>query len=69
MTLAVGIHIRDLKMACAHHPGDYLVVGAGKGPHAYRLTCSTCGRFVGWLSKQRAQAIEDGVRRRVAGST
>jgi hypothetical protein len=61
--IAIGLHIRDLRMNCAHHPNDYLVVGEGKGPHAYRLTCSTCGRFVGWVSKQRAADLDDGVRR------
>lgn len=69
MTLALGIHIRDIKMACARHPNDHLVIAEGKPPHAYRLNCSTCGRFVGWLSKDRAALIEDGVRRRLAGET
>lgn len=63
MNEAVGLHIRDLRMACAHHPNAHLVVGEGKGPHAYRLTCDSCGRFVGWVSKQRAATLDESVRR------
>ena len=39
------------------------LISPGKGPHALRATCPSCGRYLGWLS---VRSPEDKARRQAA---
>jgi hypothetical protein len=43
--------------------GGLVEICAGRGPHAYALSCATCGQFCGWLSKAAANFIAETIRK------
>jgi len=43
---------------CPHCDSPVAFVGPGAGPHAARLTCSECDRFIRWVGKKELTAIE-----------
>ena len=67
----VGLKVRLDRLVDREHPccNNVCIIGAGKGPHAGRLTCADCGQHRGWLSKPTAQWIEHVVTRFGAPTT
>lgn len=37
--------------------GESWLTGPGKGPHVAALTCVSCGKHGGWLSRSEARAL------------
>jgi hypothetical protein len=61
MSELVGIKVR-LSQQC--QCGETaLVVGPRNGPHAAKLTCSSCSGYVGWLSKCDAAAASEAIKK------
>ena len=60
----IGLRVRlkraiDRRQPCHGNLGE---IHPGRGPHAYRLLCTACGRFRGWLSKPVAEFLAEVVR-------
>jgi hypothetical protein len=51
------VRIERQKACCSQ--ADIATIGRGAGPHFAELTCASCGRHRGWLSKSTAQWIEN----------
>ncbi|NEZ68402.1 hypothetical protein D0962_37770 [Leptolyngbyaceae cyanobacterium CCMR0082] len=43
---------KTVAICCPRCAGSTGAIGEGKGPHAAKVTCRDCGRFIQWLSKR-----------------
>lgn len=41
----------SIEICCPNCGGSAGKLGEGKGPHAAKIVCSSCDRFIKWLSK------------------
>jgi hypothetical protein len=48
---------KKLNVNCPHCASTTALIGPGAGPHAARLTCSECDRFIRWVGKRELAAI------------
>ena len=51
---------KTVAICCPRCAGSVSAIGEGKGPHAAKVTCSDCGRFIQWLSKRSLTELLEG---------
>ena len=63
MSELVGVKVKVRLSQQCRCGETVLVVGPQNGPHIAELTCSSCSRFVGWLSKCDAAAVCEAIKK------